>query len=202
MSTADLLRSTGFWVPFLAANSVMFIVGSILTNTVSIAADSGIAAGVGGYLVAANAMGGALGSIIVGWLADRVDYRIIFAALAAAVAIALLLLMGHIALVPMAVAFGVVGFAGAAVFPLLGVIIVRGFGARAFARVLGALMPMIVIVNAFGPFVTAWVRDVTGSYGIAFASCAALMVVSGLVVVTLRIIPGNAAPVAQLPSTR
>jgi cyanate permease len=96
----------------------------------------------------------------------------------------------------------VVGFAGAAVFPLLGVIIMRGFGARAFARVLGALMPVIVIVNAFGPFLTGWVRDVTGSYEVAFASCIALMVVSGLVVVTLRITPGNSAPMTQLPSTR
>lgn len=78
----------------------------------------------------------------------------------------------------------------------------RGFGTRAFARVLGALMPVIVIANAFGPFVTAWARDVTGSYGVAFASCAALMVTSGLAVVMLRITPGRSAPVVQLPSTR
>jgi MFS family permease len=186
-----LLRNLAFWIPLIAIVPILFVVGTVLTNVVAIAADSGIAVGVGGYLVPMIGLGGAVGSVSLGWLADRVDYRLVYGATATAVLAALLLLMGRLAVLPMAVAFGIIGFAGAGVFPVLGVILVRNFGPRAFARIMGTIMPVLVIEMALAPVLAARVRDLTGSYKTAFAYCACLLVASALTVVTLRIGPAK-----------
>jgi hypothetical protein len=114
--------------------------------------------------------------------------------------VALLLLMGRLGVLPMALAFGVIGFAGAGVFPVLGVILVRNFGPRAFARIMGMIMPVLVIEMAIAPVLAARVRDLTGSYKIAFAYCACLLVAGALAVVMLRLGPANPRVVrADLP---
>jgi Major Facilitator Superfamily len=130
LTIAELARASSFWVSVLVSTPLMFIVGSVLGNTVNIAADNGIAVETGGYLLPAFAVGGAMGSLVVGWLVDRIDYRIVFGALTTAAAALVALLTGHLSVWLMALAFGTIGFSAASSSPLLGVIIVRGFGAR------------------------------------------------------------------------
>jgi MFS family permease len=156
---------------------------------VAIAADSDIAIGVAGYLVPAIAAGGMVGSIGLGWLCDRFDYRWVFGTTAAAVVLALLLLLGHVGPLPMALAFFVVGVSAGGVFPVVGVMVVRSFGPLAFARIMGMMMPAMVIAMAIAPVIAGWVRDLTGSYAVAFAYCAGLMLLSGAAVFALRIAP-------------
>jgi MFS family permease len=188
-STRALLGNLAFWVPLMGVVPAMFVVGTVLTNAVAIAADSGIAIGVAGYLVPAIAAGGAIGSIGLGWLCDRMDYRWVFGATAAAVVLALLLLLSHLGPLAMALAFFVVGISAGGVFPVVGVMVVRSFGPYAFARIMGMMMPALIIAMAVAPVVAGWVRDRTGSYSVAFIYCAGLMLLSGLAVLTLRVAP-------------
>jgi MFS family permease len=172
----------------------MFVVGTVLTHAVAIAADSGIAIGVAGYLVPAIAAGGAVGSVGLGWLCDRMDYRRVFGTAAAATVLALLLLLGHVGPLPMALAFAVVGVVAGGVFPVVGVMVVRSFGPLAFARIMGMMMPPLIIAMAVAPVIAGWVRDRTGSYNAAFAYCAGLMLFSGGAVFTLRLAPTKPGP--------
>jgi MFS transporter, OFA family, oxalate/formate antiporter len=193
--TADTPRTTtraifgrlAFWVPLMGVVPAMFVVGTVLTNAVAIAADSGIAIGVAGYLVPAIAAGGMVGSIGLGWLCDRLNYRLVFGTTAAATVLALLLLLGHVGPLRMALAFGMVGIVAGGVFPVVGVMVVRGFGTLVFARIMGMMMPPLIIAMAVAPVVAGWVRDKTGSYDVAFVYCAALMLLSGTAVVALKL---------------
>jgi MFS family permease len=189
LTTRALLGSLAFWAPLMGIAPVSFVVGTVLTNSVAIAADSGIAIGVAGYLVPIIALGAALGSVSLGWLADRMDYRVVFAGTAAALVISLLLLLERVGLLPMAFAFAVVGFAAGGVLPLFGAVVARSFGPLRFPRVMGMMMPAYVLSMAIAPVFAGWVRDLTGSYGIAFAVCAGLMVLSGLVIVMIKASP-------------
>jgi MFS family permease len=189
LKIGSILGSMAFWVPMSGIAPVMFVVGAVLTNSVAIAVDSGVALSSAGYLISVIALGGAIGSVTLGWLADKVNYRLIFAAIAAGLAASLVLLMGRVGLLPMAFAFAVVGFAGGGVIPLLSAVVVRIFGAAAFPRVMGMLMPGVVISLAIGPVVAGGIRDLTGSYSMAFAFCAGLAVLSGLSVWFFKVRP-------------
>jgi MFS family permease len=193
-TTRAILGKLAFWVPLMGVVPAMFVVGTVLTHAVAIAADSGIAIGVAGYLVPAIAAGGAVGSVGLGWLCDRFDYRWVFGVTAAATALAFLLLLGHVGALPMALAFAVVGIVAGGVFPVVGVMVVRNFGPLAFARIMGMMMPPLIIAMAVAPVITGWVRDRTGSYNAAFAYCAALMLFSGAAVFTLKLAPMKPGP--------
>jgi MFS family permease len=188
-TTRAILGKLAFWVPLMGVVPAMFVVGTVLTNAVAIAADNGIAIGVAGYLVPAIAAGGAIGSIGLGWLCDRFDYRWVFGLTAAATVLALLSLLAHVGPLPMALAFAVVGSVAGGVFPVVGVMVVRSFGPLAFARIMGMMLPPLIIAMAVAPVIAGWVRDSTGSYHAAFAYCAALMLFSGIAVFTLRLDP-------------
>jgi MFS family permease len=188
-TTRAILGQLAFWVPLMGVVPAMFVVGTVLTHAVAIAADSGIAIGVAGYLVPSIAAGGAVGSVGLGWLCDRMDYRWVFGVTAAATVLALLLLLGHVGPLPMAIAFGVVGIVAGGVFPVVGVMVVRSFGPLVFARIMGMMMPPLIIAMAVAPVIAGWVRDGTGSYNAAFAYCAGLMLISGIAVFTLRLAP-------------
>jgi MFS family permease len=192
--TRAIFGQLAFWVPLMGVVPAMFVVGTVLTNAVAIAADSGIAIAVAGYLVPAIAAGGAVGSVGLGWLCDRMDYRRVFAAAAAATVLVLLLLLGHVGPLPMALAFAVVGVVAGGVFPVVGVMVVRSFGPLAFARIMGMMMPALIIAMAVAPVIAGWVRDRTGSYNAAFAYCAALMLFSGIAVLTLGLAPLKPGP--------
>jgi MFS family permease len=193
--TTDVPRTTtvavfgrlAFWVPLMGVVPAMFVVGTVLTNAVAIAADNGIAIGVAGYLVPAIAAGGMVGSIGLGWLCDRLNYRLVFGTTAAATVVALLLLLGHVGPLRMALAFGMVGIVAGGVFPVVGVMVVRGFGVAIFARIMGMMMPPLIIAMAVAPVVAGWARDKTGSYDVAFVYCAILMFLSGTAVVALKL---------------
>jgi MFS family permease len=189
LATRAILGSLAFWAPLMGVVPAMFVAGTVLTNAVAIAADSGIAIGVAGYLVPSIAAGGAVGSVGLGWLCDRMDYRWVFGVTAAATVLALLLLLGHVGPLPMAIAFGVVGIVAGGVFPVVGVMVVRSFGPLVFARIMGMMMPPLIIAMAVAPVIAGWVRDGTGSYNAAFAYCAGLMLISGIAVFTLRLAP-------------
>jgi MFS family permease len=189
ISTRAIFGTLAFWVPLMGVVPAMFVVGTVLTHAVAIAADSGIAIGVAGYLVPAIAAGGAVGSVGLGWLCDRMDYRWVFGTTAAATVLALLLLLGHVGPLPMALAFTVVGVVAGGVFPVVGVMVVRSFGPLAFARIMGMMMPPLIIAMAVAPVIAGWVRDRTGSYNADFASCAGLMLLSGVAVFTFRPAP-------------
>jgi MFS family permease len=189
ITTRAIFRTLAFWVPLMGVVPAMFVVGTVLTHAVAIAADSGIAIGVAGYLVPAIAAGGAVGSVGLGWLCDRMDYRWVFGAAAAATVLALLLLLGHVGPLPMALAFAVVGVVAGGVFPVVGVMVVRSFGPLVFARIMGMMMPPLIIAMAVAPVIAGWVRDRTGSYNTAFAYCAGLMLFSGAAVFMFRPAP-------------
>jgi len=189
LTTREIVGRLAFWVPLMGVVPAMFVVGTVLTNAVAIAADSGITIGVAGYLVPAIAAGGMIGSIGLGWLCDRMDYRWVFGVTAAATVSALLVLLDHVGPVPMALAFAMVGIVAGGVFPVVGVMVVRSFGPIVFARIMGIMMPPLIIAMAVAPVVAGWVRDSTGSYNAAFVYCAVLMLLSGMAVFAFKLEP-------------
>lgn len=191
MRTSQILRKLAFWVPLMAFVPTMFLVGAVLANAVAIAEDSGIPLKVAGYLVSAIPAGGMVGSLGLGWLCDRIDYRRVFAAAAVAAMLALLLLRNHLGPPPMALAFAVTGVVVGSAFPVLGVMLVRSFGPQLFPRIMGLIVPPMIVTMAVAPVIAGWLRDRLGSYNATFWACAALMLFSAATILILGVPPGK-----------
>jgi MFS family permease len=171
---ASPLRSSAFWFILLGILPVIIALGAIQSNLVAIGADVGISLSTASYLVTVTAVGAALGGVGVGWLADRFDPRLVYSGVAAAVILPMLALIGQRDFIVFAAALGLFGFACGGAFPLMGVLIVRTFGADRFPQVFGLIAPFLIPAVA-GPVASAGIRDATGSYDLAFGMTAALM---------------------------
>ncbi|WP_293681716.1 MFS transporter [uncultured Phenylobacterium sp.] len=85
-TAADTLRRPAFWLIIAGVLPIMLALIAIQSNLAVIADDAKLSPKVAGYLVAIVAGGAALGAVVVGWLADRIDARIIYTAAAALIA--------------------------------------------------------------------------------------------------------------------
>jgi hypothetical protein len=122
-----------------------------------------------------------------GFLADRVNKCLLLASV-------LLLFMGAV----FALAFArdlddillcsiVIGFSASSSLPLWHSLTASMFGVANFSRVIGLTQPLLFLLVLAGPPEAGKVRVVTGSYDLALFSFAAMLLVSLLLVIGVRI---------------
>lgn len=124
--------------------------------------------------VSATTVSALLGRVAAGALADRVDRRVLSAAIFAVQAAALAVMAASsapVALFTASVAFGL-GVGNVITLPPL--IVHAEFGARSFATVFGMASAAIQIGVAAGPGLVGVLRDATGGYTVAVGVLAAL----------------------------
>ena len=130
--------------------------------------------------VSATTVSALLGRVAAGALADRVDRRVLSAAIFAvqAAALGVTAISGSpVALFVASVAFGL-GVGNVITLPPL--IVHAEFGARSFAIIFGMVSAAIQIGVALGPGLVGVLRDATGGYAVAVGVLAALDAVAAL----------------------
>lgn len=197
-------RTSAFWLILIGILPVVVALGAIQANLVAIGSDVGMSIGTASYLVTVAATGAAFGGVAIGWLADRFDPRLVYTGVAAAVVLPMLVLIGQRNFTVFAGALALFGFACGGAFPLMGVLIVRSFGADRFPQVFGLIAPFLIPAIA-GPVAVAGIRDATGSYDLAFSLTAALMIPGVLAIWRMaavsRVPPGKQGEPAMGPQT-
>ena len=192
---ADLFRNRNFWFVSIALTLLFTSDQALLVSQVAHFKDSGIdltAAAMIASCMAVSAMGGKL---LVGYMADKVDLRLVFFAVAIAHAVLLavyLWMPPYWALLTLATLFGI-GVGG--VFPVWSTLLAWLFGPKSYGTIMGLMtIPMkgfsMVSVRFVGE-----VHDRTGSYEGAFVFFAVAIVLSMAMVWMVR--PPRQAPAPQ-----
>jgi len=142
---------------------------------------------------AANVMSIVLGSSIIGrlmmgWLADRLPKKYVMMLIYGLVAASIPLL--YFADVPgviyvFAFAFGVALGGDYMIIPLMAAEL---FGVKVMGRVMGLVITVDGLSEAFGPLLAAWIRDTSGSYANGFA---ALIVLAVIGTIAVSLLPGK-----------
>jgi sugar phosphate permease len=181
-----LVRSRGFWalgVPFFICG--LTTTGLVDTHVIPLAQDRGINSATTGLAVALLAAANVSGILASGPLADRVDNRLLLAALYATRGlsfVALYLMTGGAALIGFAVLFGLVDFSVVAPTQWLAA---RYVEPRTVGLAFGCLNAIHQLGAAIGAWLPGVAYDATGSYdhvlvvaaivlGIASATCLTL----------------------------
>jgi sugar phosphate permease len=136
---------------------------------------------------AANVMSIVLGASIIGrlfmgWLADRIQKKYVMIIIYALVAVAIPLL--YFATVPgviyvLAFIFGVALGGDYMIIPLMAAEL---FGVKVMGRVMGLIITVDGLAEAFAPMLAAWLRDRSGSYANGFAALIILAVIGTIAV--------------------
>lgn len=198
-TNGELFRNRNFWLLSIGIGLLFGIDQAVLVSQVPYFQDIGFDLRTTALLVSVKTISAVGGKLIVGYLADKVDLRLLFAYVAGCNA----LLMGIYILQPsFAVLITFVALLGVAVggvFPVWTTIMAWLFGARSYGTVMGLMM---IIMQPFAVLALRFIGEVhdrTGSYIPAFATFIALVITAIVLIWMVQLERQNDKPTADIP---
>lgn len=164
----EALGTRTLWLVTLAASQVTFAQGAINLHQLPYLLDMGISPAAGVGAIGLFAVTSALGSVLWGFLAERIriSYCMMLVFFASALGVGLLLLVRN---APMAYLYAVLyGIPFGGIQTMLYLVWAEYFGRPNVGAISGFAAPFQRITNALGPLFTGWLYDITGRYNQAF----------------------------------
>ena len=198
LSLLAIVSRFDFWA--LVATIGVIIGGSSMkyAHLVPLLSEKGHSIEQASFLLSVAGGAAAVGSMLFGWLADRLGgaFIIIGTAIVQAAMWFIFLLPVSIPLLTMDAI--IIGLCGGGISAAQGVFICYRFGQQNFSRVLGMLALALAPFMAINP-IAGYLRDLTGDYHLTVISLivASVIVASILTVVTLRKPPAGSAAVTS-----
>jgi len=183
----NLFRSSNFWVITSAIGLAFCSASALIAHLVPYVSDRGYDPRAAALVMSAYAGAGAVGRLLAGWLADRVDQRIaswgIFGVMAGSW-LGLVLAPSYAGLVVASIGLGL-GMGG--VMPLWGALTGACFGRAVFGRAMGLMTPLMLPFNLAGAPIAAYAFDRTGSYTLVLSAFLATFLLGAIVISFLRV---------------
>ena len=182
----ELLTNADFWLIGLGAGLLFGADQALLASIVPFGEDAGLSTQQAALLVSCLTVSAIVGKLVIGALADRVDKRWLFVAVAACHLVFLSVLLwspGHVVLV---VACATAGLAVGGAYPLWMTLLADSFGPRSFGSVAGFMSLIVMPLSVFSVRFIGEVFDRTGSYDPAFWTFIGFACVAALLVVRVR----------------
>jgi len=179
-----LLTSRNFWCLTLGIGLLYGSDQAMVTSNVPYFQDIGIDLKAAAFIISCTTVSAIAGKLFVGYLADKVDLRMVYHGVAIAhICLLLLYLMqpSYWVLLVFATLFGI---AIGGVFPVWSTLLAWTYGARNFGTVMGAMTIIFKGISIVTVRFVGEVRDATGSYHMAFWVFIA-MVVFGMILISL-----------------
>jgi len=196
-STGSALRQRNLWVIAIAFALNSSTNGAILIHIVPHTTDIGFDPFAAAWVLSCITGFGAIGKLLFGWIADRVDKRLTLWCATGLQGLGVALILSAEQYPMLLLAATVYGLGMGGMPPLLGALIGAAFGRYRFGRVFGLMNPLMLPIRVLGPPYAGWIFDSTGSYQIAFLTFIGLCAISILVVALLRlpeVEPGTESP--------
>ncbi|MGE0384441.1 MAG: MFS transporter [Gammaproteobacteria bacterium] len=184
LTLREATRTRAFWLigasAMLAAAPLTGLIAHVVPHVRHIGFSAADAAGAMGAL----SLGSLAGRIGCGLIADRIEPRWLWVASMAIISAGIVALSDAAGPAALYLAAILVGLGAGALMVCQSAMIGNYFGADAFARVMGVVVPLTTLMSATSPLVTGWSFDRNGDYGIALAALTALSVASAALIAT------------------
>ena len=181
LTVLDVLRQRVFWLTVFFITPVGTAFGGAHQNLAPYAADLGIGAQAAAYVVSVMAAVMVGAKVFFGIMADRWDLRVLLALALGGLVIAFGCMLTELSYPALLLVCGLLGFVAGGFLPLLGALVSQNFDVRAFGQVMGLLGPFTTLA-AVGPWIAGHLRDVSGSYDLAWISLGVLLIPSAIAV--------------------
>lgn len=186
ISAGALLKSPRFWALSIAgiASTTSSII--LTAHMVPMAGTWGYTATLAATLLSIQSLVGIVGTILFGWIADRIGGVMALALIVLDGAILWSLLLLHPPFAVTALLVGLIGLHGAGVLPVLGLVLSDAFGRENFSRAYGINNFVNLPFSVASVPLAAIVYTKTGSYSDAIIGQAIFFLVSLLLVLSVR----------------
>jgi MFS family permease len=161
--------------------------GAMLTHIIPHATDIGFEPLAAAWILSCIAGFGAVGKLLFGWIADRIDKRLTLWCATGLQGLGVVLILNAEQYHLLLLAGTVYGLGMGGMPPLAGALIGAAFGRYRFGRMMGLMNPVMLPIRVLGIPYAGWIFDRTGSYEIAFLTFIGLCVMSILVLSLLRL---------------
>lgn len=162
-TTGMILRERYFWAMLVALVPIVVTPVALTGNLAPYAQDLDISAQAAGGLMSIWALCNILGKVSFGYLADRIEQRLLYLLALLPSVVALLLLLLAPSYLTLLLAMIALGIGSGGYLPLIGMMISRHFGVLAYGSVLGLFL-LCTRATVLAPPGAGWVRDHFGSY--------------------------------------
>ena len=179
-TTRQALRSKAFYAIAIAVSLGTFTYVAILPQVIAHLTNEGVSLTVASLALSALAVGGIVGKVGYGLLAERITARraLMVNLVGQATFVFLMIYAGAPAI--MWVSVPLYGFCMGGFGALFTVIIQDTFGIKNFGSIMGIISMGTIVSFLVGPLLAGASFDITGSYATAFAIVAGLFVVASL----------------------
>ncbi len=185
-SLAEVFREPTFWFMVIAFVLFSLVNGGLQQNLAPYGLDQGFDAQAVAWVMSVMALLMAVWKVVIGALTDRIEVRWIFVFSLGVLLGAMAWMSTQLSYFEFGIICGMLGVASAAHLPLLAAIVSRHFGVASFGLVMGLIGPFTTL-SATGPWIAGEIRDVTGSYDLAFMVFAGLLVPACASILMLRL---------------
>ena len=188
MALAEAVRGRPFWLMVIAFALITLGSGGIQVHFFALLADAGVSPGRAGAIASVGGITLIVVRVATGWLIDRLFAPRVAAVMmaAAGLCLALLGLLGAPAAVLGAIAYGL---AIGAEIDIIGFLVARYFGMRAYGRIYGILYAAVLVGSTFSPLLYGQSFDRFGSYQPAMYAGALLLALSAVLLLMLPRFP-------------
>lgn len=184
---AKFINRPEFWLIGLGTGLLLGSDQALLTSLIPYGEERGFSARQAGLLMTAMTSSAIAGKLLVGWLAETWDKRLLFALVCLSnivFLIAVLLAPGY---VPLMIVAAFVGLAIGGVYPVWTTLVAQCFGRKDFARVIGAMNLITVPLMLVSITIAGRTHDMTGNYDLAFKIFIPQVILSAIIIGCLKL---------------
>ena len=186
VSLSSVLKSKSFYLLAIGSMCSIGAVAGVSQNlklflSLDMQYSQGQAAGIMSLVLGSSI----IGRLLMGWLADRFAKKYVMLLIYAIVTLSILLLYSSTtptAIYVFAVLFGI-GLGGD--YMIIPLMAAELFGVKVMGRVMGLVLTVDGLAEAFGPIMAGALRDRTGSYAMGFTALIVLSVIGCIAVALL-----------------
>jgi len=182
----EALKTPAFWLLTIASAQGMMAIGGVNLHQFPYLTDRGILPSIAVAAISVFALWSGIGSLLWGFIAERVSirYSLMASLMASAAGLVLLLSVRNTAM-----AFGYAvfyGFSMGGIMALTQIVYADYFGRKSLGAIRGFTAPFQMVANAFGPLFAGLMFDIRGSYSLAFLVLAAAYFFGGIWITLAR----------------
>jgi len=185
-TAGELLREPRFWLLVVPVGILMGISIGWVTHIVSLGIDLGIESVQGSIILGVGGAVGIAGTVTFGFLADRVDRRLLLGLIMGAHIAAFVALSGNESAAIFTAIVVSLGFAGGGTMPVYTALVSQIFGRASFGLVMGIAGMVLLPFGFAAPLFAGALRDAHGDYDAALLLFAGAVALAALLLAGLR----------------